>query len=53
MANRRKDTRSYAKANLEIPLNEELPPPTRKNGQKKKGETSHTWRSKDNAHHNP
>ena len=43
MVDRRKATRSYAKENPKVPLHEELPLVTRKNGKKKRGETIHTW----------
>ena len=53
MADRRKATRSYTEANFEVSLHEELPPVSRKNGYKKRGETGHTQRPRDNTHNNP
>ena len=53
MAEKRKNTRSYAKANLDVPLYEELPPPGTKNTAKKKGEFVHMWRLRENVHNNP
>ena len=53
MANKRKNTRSYVKANLDIPLYEELLVGKKRNNTKKKGEAIHTWKPRENIRSNP
>ena len=52
MADRKKNTRAFAKTNPNIPLYCELPPVVRKNNNKKKGDAIHTWRLIENMHDN-
>ena len=52
MADRKKNTRAFAKTNSDIPLYGELPPVVRKNNNKKKGDAIHTWRPIENDHDN-
>ena len=52
ITNRKKNTRAFAKTNLDILLYGELPPVVRKNNNKKKEDAVHTWRHVENAHDN-
>ena len=52
MTDRKKNTRAFTKTNPDVPLYGELPPITRKNNNKKKGEAIHTWRPRKNTHDN-
>ena len=52
MDDKRKDTRSYAQENLEVPLYGELPLVGRRNGPKKKNESNYAWKPRDSAHSN-
>ena len=53
MADKRKNTMAYVKANPDIHLYKELPIVNRRNNTKKKGEVVHTWKPRDNVHSNP
>ena len=49
MDDRRKNTRAYVRENLEIPLYTKLENVAKKFLPKKKGESSHTWKPRDNV----